>query len=129
MSFKKVPFWVTKRKTLPGKLDRSRVAVVGKFKRQRAAARAANQATPADPGQIDIGRVRYHMQLAELEAMQARVPRPQFSFSPQDVIAIHTQKHGEAGIWFRLKNGRIFRDSGEPDIIDPAAYGEPSTPD
>jgi hypothetical protein len=124
MSFKKIPFWVKKRRPLPGKLDKSRKVVVEKFTRQRSAARRANATTALDPGQIDIARVRYHMQLAELEAMKARVPRPNFSFSPQDVTAIHTQKDGEAGIWFRLNNGRVFSSTGEPDSTNPDAYDD-----
>lgn len=124
-SFRKIPFWVKKRRPLPGKLDQSRKVVVGKFKQQRSAARRANAAAPLDPEQIDISRVRYLMQIAELEAMKAGVPRPNFSFSPQDVTAIHTQQHGEPGIWFRLKNGRVFRSTGEPDISDPGAYSAP----
>lgn len=124
MSFQKIPFWVKKRKPLPGKLDQSRKVVVGKFKQQRATARKANRAPPVDPEQIDIRRVRYAMQLAELEAMQARVPRPNFSFSPQDVTAIHTRQHDQAGTWFRLKNGRVFSSTGEPDSTDPDAYSD-----
>jgi len=121
MSFKKIPFWVTKRKTLPGKLDQSRKVVVGKFKRQRAVARQANQPPP------DTTRVRYHMQLAELEALKAGAPRPRFPFTAVEVTAIHTAQHGAAGIWFRLEDGRVFNGSGEPDISDPAAYGELTT--
>jgi hypothetical protein len=124
MSFKKIPFWVKKRKPLPGKLDKSRTAVVMKFKRRRAAAREANRAETLDPEQIDRGRVRYYMQMAELKAMQARVPRPNFSFTLQDVIAIHTRQHGEPGIWFRLRDGRVFQDTGEPDSTAPDAYSD-----
>jgi hypothetical protein len=113
MSFKKIPFWVKKRKPLPDKLDKSRKVVVEKFTQQRSAARKANQAPP------DLDRIRATMQRAELESMKAGVPRPNFSFSPQDVAEIHTKKHGEAGIWFRLKNGRVFSGTGEPDSSDP----------
>ena len=118
MSFQKIPFWVRQRKTLPGKLDKSRKVVVEKFTQQRMAAGRANQAP------LDLDRIRTAMQRAERDAIAAGMPRPNFAFSPQDVAAIYTQKHGEPGVWFRLKNGRVFQDTGEPDSTDPDAYGD-----
>ena len=115
---KKTPFWQKKRKTLPGKLDQSRAVVVKKFQQQRAAARVANAPQP------DICRVRHQMQLAELEALKAGQPRPKFPFRAEAVAAIHMQRQGDPGIWFRLQNGKVFSSAGEPKASDPAGYGD-----
>ncbi|HUQ94171.1 MAG TPA: hypothetical protein VM120_20990 [Bryobacteraceae bacterium] len=48
-----------------------------------------------------------------------------FPFLPDDVEGIYTQKTGEGfGVWFRLKDGRIFDSRGQPSEPDPACYGE-----
>jgi hypothetical protein len=48
-----------------------------------------------------------------------------FSFNAQDVEGIYTQKLGVGdGLWFRLKDGRVFDSRGQPSDSDPACYGE-----
>src|ERR1700692_2281591 len=71
---------------------------------RRSVVRTMSKITPAcDPDVApSLQQVRYAMQVAELEAIKAKTPRPNFSFSPQQVIAIYTQHDGEPGMWFRL---------------------------
>jgi Cu/Zn superoxide dismutase len=46
-----------------------------------------------------------------------------FGFLPQDVEGIHTHKAGEGhGMWFRLKDGRVFTKYGKPAKADHALY-------
>ena len=49
--------------------------------------------------------------------------RQLFGFLPQDVEGIHTHKEGEGeGLWFRLKDGRVFSKYGQPSSADHALY-------
>ena len=44
-------------------------------------------------------------------------------FAPEDVAAIHNHKRGAgAGMWFRLRDGRVFDRTGGADERDPALY-------
>jgi hypothetical protein len=46
-----------------------------------------------------------------------------FGFAPQDVEGIHTHKTDEGdGVWFRLKDGRVFNRFGKPAAADTALY-------
>ena len=46
-----------------------------------------------------------------------------FGFSPHDVEGIHTHKDDEGkGVWFRLKDGRVFNKQGKPSSADHAIY-------
>jgi len=46
-----------------------------------------------------------------------------FPFQPTDVEGIHTHKTDEGdGVWFRLKDGRVFTKYGQPAPYDPALY-------
>ena len=46
-----------------------------------------------------------------------------FGFMPQDVEGIHTYKVDEgSGVWFRLKDGRVFNQHGAPAAPDHALY-------
>jgi len=46
-----------------------------------------------------------------------------FGFLPQDVEGIHVYKDGEGkGVWFRLKDGRVFDKHGKPSSADHAVY-------
>jgi len=46
-----------------------------------------------------------------------------FGFLPQDVEGIHTHKDGEGdGVWFRLKDGRVFDKQGRPWSANHALY-------
>jgi hypothetical protein len=50
-----------------------------------------------------------------------------FGFLPQDVEGIHTRKEGEGeGLWFRLKDGRVFSNHGKPSSANPALYDKVS---
>jgi len=49
-----------------------------------------------------------------------------FGFLPQDVEGIHTHKAGEGeGLWFRLRDGRVFSKYGKPAAADHALYDKP----
>jgi hypothetical protein len=46
-----------------------------------------------------------------------------FPFPPSDVAGIHTYKRGSGdGVWFRLRDGRVFSRFGEVADADPALY-------
>jgi hypothetical protein len=46
-----------------------------------------------------------------------------FGFLPRDVEGIHLQKEGEGkGVWFRLKDGRVFDKLGKPSSADRGVY-------
>jgi hypothetical protein len=46
-----------------------------------------------------------------------------FPFHPEDVEGVHTHKIDEGkGVWFRLKDGRVFTRRGELAPDDPALY-------
>jgi hypothetical protein len=50
---------------------------------------------------------------------------PVFCFQPNEVAGIYTHKNGAGmGLWFRLKDGRVFDSSGKTAEDDPALYGE-----
>ena len=49
--------------------------------------------------------------------------RHAFCFDPGDVVEIHTHKQGHgSGIWFRLKDGRVFDKRGGVAEYDPHLY-------
>ena len=48
---------------------------------------------------------------------------PKVSVPRRGSAAIHTQRDGEPGIWFRLHSGKVFSSAGEPESRDPADYG------
>ncbi len=125
MPFKKTPFWVKRRKPISGALETKRAVLLAKFTQRRRGAAQANQATPVDVATVTPERVRTLMHLAELDAYKAKMPRPDFRFDPGDVVAVYTQKGDDGpGLWFGLKDGRVFRSTGEPDSSDPGAYGD-----
>jgi hypothetical protein len=120
---KKAPFWWSgkKRKTLSGSLERSRAALVEKFQKRREVAGQINRVVPV-PG-ITAERVWFLIQAAERTALKAGVPRPRFPFEASVVVAIHTRHRDEGeGVWFRLADGRVFRDTGEICPVDPTDY-------
>jgi hypothetical protein len=46
-----------------------------------------------------------------------------FGFLPQDVEGIHTHRDDEGdGVWFRLKDGRVFDRHGRPSSANHALY-------
>jgi len=46
-----------------------------------------------------------------------------FGFTPQDVEGIYTYKDVEGkGVWFRLKDGRVFDKYGKPSSADHTLY-------
>ena len=49
-------------------------------------------------------------------------PAAFFGFRPEDVAAVHFRKRGASGVWFRLKDGRVFNRYGGLDDPDPAPY-------
>jgi hypothetical protein len=50
-------------------------------------------------------------------------PSDYYGFAPADVAMIHNHKRGAgAGLWFRLRNGRVFDKTGEAAERDPALY-------
>lgn len=54
-----------------------------------------------------------------------KVDTPLFCFQPKDVEGIYTHKEGAGlGIWFRLKDGRVFDSQGKAAEDDPSFYGE-----
>ena len=122
---KKTPFWWSgkKRKTLTGSLERSRAALVAQFEKRRAAAGHSNRVEARDIAAVNSEQVSALMQAAALVALKAGVPRPRFPFEAREVVAIHTRHRDDgAGVWFRLEDGRVFRDSGERCASDPDAY-------
>ena len=122
----KKPFWFTQkqRKVQFGSLERWTTPRVKKLQwRTQVAGQANRRVAPLDPARIDPSRIAYFMEHAKLVAYKAGVPRPSFPFNPSEVVAIHTrhEEHGE-GVWFRLADGRVFRDTGEPDTTNEEAY-------
>lgn len=50
-------------------------------------------------------------------------PSRYYGFSPVDVIAIHNHRRGVgAGLWFRLRDGRVFDKTGSADARDTSLY-------
>jgi hypothetical protein len=50
-------------------------------------------------------------------------PAAFFGFRPDDVAGVHFHKSGaRSGVWFRLKDGRVFNRYGGIDDPDPAQY-------
>ena len=50
-------------------------------------------------------------------------PSDYYKFTPTDVAAIHNHKRGTgAGLWFRLRDGRVFDRTGAADERDPLLY-------
>lgn len=48
-----------------------------------------------------------------------------FPFSPSEVAGTHTRKTGKGeGVWFRLKDGRVFSQWGHPAPHDPKLYDD-----
>ena len=46
-----------------------------------------------------------------------------FPFQPEEVAGIHVRMAGgERGVWFRLKDGRVFNSYGQPAPADPSLY-------
>lgn len=124
MPFKKT-FPDARRKVISGTLETSRAALIDKFNRRRAAAAPSNQPAPSPHGPVTPERVRQLMQTAARAAARDGMPRPDFRFDPGDVVAVYTQKRDDGpGLWFGLKDGRVFRSTGEPDSSDPGAYGD-----
>lgn len=119
MKIRKLPWWQKDKRQRQGEKIRQ-------FKIGRArAARANITGEVLDPTIIDRDRARYYMQLAALQALAAGVPRPAFAFDPGDVAAVFQHKRDEGpGLWFQLKNGRVFNSSGEPEPADPRAFTE-----
>lgn len=52
---------------------------------------------------------------------------PCFPFFSAEVLAVHHHKIGEGrGLWFRLRDGRVFNDRGSITDADPALYDHQS---
>lgn len=50
-------------------------------------------------------------------------PAKYYSFAPADVAVIHNHKRGVgAGLWFRLRDGRVFDKTGAHSEPSPALY-------
>lgn len=49
-------------------------------------------------------------------------PAAFFGFQPEDVAGVHFRKSSLSGVWFRLKDGRVFNRYGGIDDPDPALY-------
>ena len=84
MKIRKLPWWWKDKRQKRGE-------VVELFEAGRARAARAN-AVAFDPVAADVAAARHEMQLAELRAVAARVPRPRFAFDPAEVAAIHRHK-------------------------------------
>ena len=119
-------FWRTtkQRKTLPGSLDRFMTQRVRKLQWRTEKAGHANRVeTPLDPTRFNEDQVRHLLRMAVRAADVAGVPRPRFPFEVREVVAIHTRHRDRGeGLWFRLGDGRVFSENGEPDVTSAAAY-------
>jgi hypothetical protein len=49
-----------------------------------------------------------------------------YGFGPDDVACVHFWKGNEEGLWFRLKDGRVFDGEARPCDTSEALYGPPS---
>lgn len=50
-------------------------------------------------------------------------PEQVYPFQVSELAAVHTHKTGAGdGVWFRLKDGRVFDKRGEEQQADPALY-------
>jgi hypothetical protein len=50
-------------------------------------------------------------------------PEQVYSFNVSGIIGVHTHKIGYGGgIWFRLKDGRVFNKYGKEDNPNPSLY-------
>jgi hypothetical protein len=67
-----------------------------------------------EPNRLD--EIRYLMKLAERDAIEAGAPRPTYGFAAHDVADILTD--ASARVFFRLHDGRVFSDQGEPEGRD-----------
>lgn len=75
--------------------------------------RFAAPSTGVEPEPLNVlEAVRHLMKLAEQEASSAGAPRPAYSFSARDVADIRTDDSDR--VCFRLHDGRVFNDQGEP---------------
>lgn len=46
---------------------------------------------------------------------RAKTPEQLYGFGAEEVVSIHHRKHGFGrGVWFRLKDGRVFDAAGRP---------------
>jgi len=78
-----------------------------------------------DPAEALRIMKRTLMELADSGAISFRAetdPATFFGFRPEDVAAVHFRKRGVGGVWFRLKDGRVFNRYGGLDDPDPAPY-------
>ena len=76
---------------------------------------------PPDPG--SVAHVRQLMKAITEAATAAGTPRPLFPFEAGDVAATYTDKRETGdGLWFALRDGRVFRGDGEPDTNDAGVY-------
>lgn len=56
-------------------------------------------------------------------ATDAPTPEDFYGFEAADVKATHHHKQGKGvGLWFRLRDGRVFDKFGHSDEADPAFY-------
>ena len=75
--------------------------------------RFAATSTGVDAEQLPhLEAVRHLMKLAEREAITAGAPRPSYPFSARDVADMH--RDASDRVCFRLHDGRVFTDQGEP---------------
>jgi hypothetical protein len=55
------------------------------------------------------------IRLREAGKTQAGGPDELYSFRPEDVAEMHLNKQGSGrGLWYRLKDGRVFDAAGQP---------------
>lgn len=57
------------------------------------------------------------------KARAAKTPEEFYGFHPEDVVEMHSRKHGTgSGVWYRLKDGRVIDALGRPSENERAWY-------
>jgi hypothetical protein len=65
----------------------------------------------------------HHRQGVLLGGVAAPTPEDYFGFTCRDVVKVHFHKHGVgAGVWFRLRCGRVVDEVARACRRDPALY-------
>lgn len=72
---------------------------------------------------LTTGQIRHIMEQARQNAFEEGEAPPDFPFEPGDVDCIHAHKIGTGdGVWYRLRDGRVFNSYGESSDSDPSLY-------
>lgn len=82
-----------------------------------------SQPEAAASQELSLADVQAAMKDAEREAMKTGTPRPSYCFGARDVAALYSDDEG--GVYFRLRNGQIFNQYGEPESLTIAPELEP----